>query len=147
MLANQVHDDMLEAMKAHDSKRKTTLSLLYNSLNLAAKEKHDALTTDEENQIVFKMMKQIKETIDSCPPDRNDIREAAELELETISVYAPKQMDESEINSVIDGVFTELGITNPTSKDKGIIMKSLMPKVKGKADGKLVNQILTQRFF
>ena len=52
-------------------------------------------------------------------------------------------MDESEIKSVIEALLSEMGLDAPTAKDKGRIMKNLMPKVKGKADGKLVNDILT----
>ena len=65
-----------------------------------------------------------------------------------ISVYeefVPKMMDAGEIDQLIDSVLAELGIEAPTGKDKGRIMKSLMPKVKGKADGKLVNELLTKR--
>lgn len=57
--------------------------------------------------------------------------------------FAPKMMDEAEITATIKEVLAGLGIDAPTAKDKGKIMKELMPKVKGKADGKLVNQILT----
>ena len=56
--------------------------------------------------------------------------------------YAPKMMSEDEIKAVITSVLADLGIDAPTAKDKGKIMKELMPKVKGKADGKEVNQIL-----
>ena len=52
-------------------------------------------------------------------------------------------MDEDKIREVINGVLAEMGIDSPTAKDKGKIMKVLMPKVKGKADGKLVNEIFT----
>ena len=55
-------------------------------------------------------------------------------------------MDEAEIKTVIESVLAELEITEPTAKDKGKIMKVLMPKVKGKADGKLVNQVLGGMF-
>ena len=56
--------------------------------------------------------------------------------------FAPKQMSEDEIKATIQSVLDELGITEPTGKDRGKIMKDLMPKVKGKADGKLVNQMV-----
>ena len=56
--------------------------------------------------------------------------------------FAPKMMDADEIKAIIAGVLSDLGIDTPTSKDKGRIMKELMPKVKGKADGKLVNEIV-----
>ena len=55
-------------------------------------------------------------------------------------------MGEDEIKAIIEGVLSELGIDNPTGKDKGNIMKHLMPKVKGKADGKLVNDLVSTYF-
>ena len=58
----------------------------------------------------------------------------------------PKQMSEDEIKETIKGVLANLGIENPTAKQKGIIMKNLMPLTKGKADGKLVNEILSGFF-
>ena len=63
-----------------------------------------------------------------------------------VSLNAPKMMDEAEIETVIKEVLAELEIAEPTAKDKGKIMKVLMPKVKGKADGKLVNQVLGGMF-
>ena len=58
--------------------------------------------------------------------------------------FAPKRMDESEIKATIEKVLADLGLENPTVKEKGIIMKNLMPLVSGKADGGLVNQLLGQ---
>ncbi len=55
-------------------------------------------------------------------------------------------MSEDEINAIIQGVLSELGITNPEAKDKGKIMKTLMPKVKGKADSSLVNSLVSKLF-
>lgn len=88
------------------------------------------------------MCKQIKETIDSYPADRPEIKAKAEAELAIISAYAPKLMDETEIKEVIIKVLTDLGIETPTTKDKGAIMQRLMPIVRGRTDGKLVNQVL-----
>ena len=72
---------------------------------------------------------------------REDLTEAEENEV-VLKEIAPKMLNEDEIKEVIQGVLTELEITVPTGKDKGRIMKVLMPKVKGIADGKLVNQVL-----
>ena len=88
------------------------------------------------------MCKQIKETIDTCPDNRPEVKAKAEAELAIISAYAPKLMNEAEIKEVILNVLAELGIETPTSKEKGLIMKALMPKTRGVADGKLVNQVL-----
>lgn len=138
----QVRADMITAMKNKEQDKKVTLSGLVNALTLAAKEKKSELTPDEENQIVLKMCKQIQETIDSCPDNRPEAKAKAEAELAIISAYAPKLMDETEIKEVILKVLADIGIETPTAKDKGVIMKNLMPIVKGKADGKLVNQVL-----
>ena len=59
---------------------------------------------------------------------------------------SPKQLDEVEIREIIRGVLAQLGLDKPEAKQKGIIMKNLMPLVKGKADGKLVNEILATFF-
>ncbi len=76
------------------------------------------------------------------PEDRTDLIEEAQKRLAVLEEYAPKMMDADEIKAVIQTVLSELGIETPTAKEKGKIMKELMPRVKGKADGKEVNQIL-----
>ena len=97
------------------------------------------LTEDEENAIV---KKEVKETIDTAPADRADIIEEAKKRLAVYQEFAPADMTEDQIRETIAKVLAELGIEAPTAKDKGKIMKSLMPLVKGKADGKIVNEIL-----
>lgn len=67
------------------------------------------------------------------------------IEGKVLSQFAPKMMTEEEIEATIAGVLSDLSIENPTKKEKGKIMKTLMPMVKGKADGKLVNQILEKK--
>src|SRR5699024_3503450 len=105
--------------------------------------KRSDLTEEEETQVVMKEIKQTKETLEMTPADRTDIIAECEKRLAVLEQYAPKMMDESEIKSVIEALLSEMGLDAPTAKDKGKIMKNLMPKVKGKADGKLVNDILT----
>ena len=88
------------------------------------------------------MLNQNRDSIENCPASRPEILEKLNFEREIIAQYMPQQMNEDEINAVINEVLAELGIDTPTKGDKGKIMKVLMPKVKGKADGKLVNEIL-----
>ena len=76
------------------------------------------------------------------PSDRTDMIEECKRRLAVLETFAPKMMDADEIKAVVESVLSDLGITAPTAKDKGRIMKELMPKVKGKADGKLVNEIV-----
>ena len=105
--------------------------------------RREELTPEEETQVVLKEIKQIKETLDMTPKDREDIIAECTMRLNVLSEYAPKMMTEAEIHEVIKAVLKEAGIPAPSPKDKGKIMKVLMPKVKGKADGKLVNDIFT----
>ena len=134
---------MVEAMKAKDKERKDSLSMLLSALKNAQIDKREApLTEDEENAIVKKEIKQTKETLELAPADRVDIREEAQARLAVYQEFAPEDLTEEQIAEVIKSVLAELGIENPAPSDKGKIMKTLMPKVKGKADGKVVNQVL-----
>ena len=140
---DEVRSAMVAAMKAKDKDTKETLSALLAALKNKAIDKRADLTEEEEVQVILKEIKQTKETLEMTPADRTDIIEECEKRIAVLEQYAPKMMDESEIKEVITGVLSGLGIDAPTPKDKGRIMKELMPKVKGKADGKLVNDILT----
>ena len=139
----EVRSAMVAAMKAGDKETKETLSMLLAALKNKAIDKRADLTTEEEVQVIMKEIKQTKETLEMTPPDRTEIIEECNKRLAVLEQYAPKMMDEAEIKEVVASVLAELGLDAPTAKDKGKIMKSLMPKVKGKADGKLVNDIVS----
>ena len=139
----EVRGDMFKAMKAGDKETKETLSMLLAALKNKAIDKRGDLTEEEEVQVVLKEIKQTKEALEMAPGDRTDIIEECTRRLAVLEQYAPKMMGEADIREVISATLSELGIEAPTAKDKGWIMKVLMPKVKGKADGKLVNELLT----
>lgn len=140
--ADEVRKAMVAAMKAKDKERKDSLSMLLSALKNKAIDKREDLTEEEENEVVLKEIKQTKETLEMTPADRTDIIEECSKRIAVYEEFAPKMLNEDEIKAVIDGVLKELEIETPTGKDKGRIMKVLMPKVKGIADGKLVNQVL-----
>lgn len=131
-----VRKAMVEAMKAKDKARKDSLSMLLSALKNAEIDKREPLTEEEENAIVKKEIRQTQETYDLAPADRTDIKEEALARMTVYKEFAPEDMSAEQI--------AELGIEKPTGADKGKIMKVLMPKVKGKADGKLVNQTLSE---
>ena len=141
-----VRGAMMQAMKDKDKARKDALSLLLAALKNKAIDKRADLTEEEENAVIFREIKQAQETVDTTPADRTQIIEEAKLRMNVYSEFAPKLMDEAEIREVVAAVLAELAIEAPTAKDKGKIMKVLMPRVKGKADGGLVNQVLTSFF-
>lgn len=139
---DEVRNEMMQAMKKKDKPRKDSLSMLLAALKNKAIDKREDLTETEENEVILKEIKQTQETLDLTPADRTDIIEECQGRIAVYQEFAPKMMDEEEIRVVIQEVLKELGIETPTNKDKGKIMKQLMPQVKGKADGKLVNQVL-----
>lgn len=135
---------MVEAMKAKDKARKDSLSMLLSALKNAEIDKREPLTEAEADAIVKKELKQTKETYELAPADREDIRAEAEARMAVYKEFAPEDMNEEQIGEVIKEVLAELGIEKAAPSDKGKIMKVLMPKVKGKADGKVVNQVLAE---
>ena len=139
----EVRSDMFKAMKAGDKETKESLSMLLAALKNKAIDKRAHLTAEEEVQVILKEIKQTKEALEMTPEDRTDIIGECTRRLAVLEQYAPKMMDEKEIREIISATLAELCIEAPTAKDKGRIMKVLMPKVKGKADGKLVNETLT----
>ena len=112
---------MVEAMKAKDKERKDSLSMLLSALKNAQIDKREApLTEDEENAIVKKEIKQVKETIETAPADRADIIDEAKKRLAVYQEFAPADMTEDQIRETIAKVLAELGIDS-------IPINALMP--------------------
>ena len=144
-MTNEIRTKMTDALKAGDKDTKQVYSAILNALTNKAKELLvTELSPEPEIEVIQKLVKQNKESIDTCPADRTELLATLNFERNILLLYMPKQMDEAEIEAVIRGVLNDLGIETPTGKDKGRIMKSLMPLVKGKADGKLVNEVLAK---
>lgn len=138
----EVRAQMVAAMKNKDKERKETLSMLLAALKNKAIDKRADLTEAEENEVIKKEIKQTQETMDLAPADREDIKEECAKRLAVLKEFAPEEMSEEQIRAEINEVLKNLGITEPTRKDKGKIMKELMPRVKGRADGALVNRLV-----
>jgi uncharacterized protein YqeY len=137
-----VRAEMVSAMKAGNKPRKDALSALLTALKNVQIDKRAELTEEEENAVVLKEIKQLKETLESAPESRTDIISECKFRIEVLSEFAPVFLSEEEIRNIINEILSNLGITQPTTKDKGKIMKDLMPRVKGKADGKVVNDLV-----
>jgi uncharacterized protein YqeY len=137
-----VRQEMNKALKAKDMGRKDALSLLLSALKNKTIDKRSDLTEDEENAIVYKEIKEAQETLDTCPPDRSAIIEECKMRISVYSEFAPQRMGEDEVRQVIASVLSQLGIDKPTAQDKGRIMKTLMPLVKGKAEGGMINKLV-----
>lgn len=139
-----VRQEMMTAMKNKDKARKDALSLLLSALKAKFIDKREDLSQEEENAIILREIKQAQETMESAPADRTDIIEECRTRIAVYSEFAPKQMDADEIREIVKNVLSDLGLDAPTAKEKGLIMKNLMPRVKGKADGAVVNQVVSE---
>ena len=145
-LMDEVRAGMMAAMKNKDKVRKDALSALLSAMKSKAIDNKGELTEDDAIAVVAREIKQLKETMDTAPETYVEIKEECAAKIAVLSEFMPKQMDVEEIKEVIAGVLAQLGLEKPEAKQKGIIMKNLMPLVKGKADGKLVNEVLATFF-
>ncbi len=137
-----VRTAMMAALKAGDKPRKEALSLLLSALKNKQIDKRAELSEDEENAVVYKEIKEAQETLDTTPAERTDIIDEAKLRMAVWAEFAPARMGENEVREVVLQTIAELG-GGLTAQDKGKLMKALMPKFKGKAEGGLVNQVVT----
>ena len=145
-LMDDVRAGMMAAMKNKDKVRKDALSAMLSALKSKMIDNKGVLSEDDAIAVVAREIKQLKETLETAPEAYVEIKEECAAKIAVLSEFMPKQMDVDEIKEVIKGVLDALGIENPEAKLKGIIMKNLMPLVKGKADGKLVNEVLATFF-
>ena len=131
--------DMVAAMKAKDKVTKEAVSSL-SAVKKAAIDAgcRDDIKGDLVDRVILKELKTAKEQIDTCPADRTDLKEEYQARYDIIAKYAPKQMDEAEIKAYIEEKFADVLATG----NKGQIMKAVMGDLKGKADGKLINQVV-----
>ncbi|MFR4252537.1 MAG: GatB/YqeY domain-containing protein [Weissella confusa] len=138
-LLEQLTNDMKEAMKAKDKVTLGVVRMVKSSVsNEQIKLGHD-LTADEELAVLSREMKQRVEELESYKDaDREDLAEEIQGQIDVLNRYMPEQMSEEEVVAVVKETIAEVGASSKA--DLGKVMGALMPKVKGKADGKLVNQ-------
>ena len=141
-MADKVRSEMVAAMKNKEKDRKDALSMLLSALKNKAIDKREDLTEAEEFEVVKKKIKQTKETMELAPADREDIKEACEKRLAVYQEFAPEEMSKEAVLAEVKAVLAALAIDAPSMKDKGKVMKELMPRVKGRADGGMVNKIV-----
>ena len=134
--------DMVAAMKAKDKPRKEAISSLISAVKKVGIDAGCREDIPEEmvDQTILKELKTVKEQIDTCPESRTDLLEEYKFRYEVIKAYAPAQMGEEEVEKYILEKFADVDAT----KNKGQIMKAVMGDLKGKADGKLINQVVAK---
>lgn len=137
-----LQNDMISAMKAKDKPRKESISALIQAAKKAAIDEgcRDEISEELVNKIILKEMKTVREQIDSCPDDRVELKTEYQARYDVFNEYAPQLMSAEEVESVIKEKFADVLAT----KNKGMIMKSVMAELKGRADGKVINQTVAK---
>lgn len=132
--------DMVAAMKAKDKARKEAISSLISAVKKAGIDAgcREDIPEGMVDAVILKELKTVKEQIDTCPEARTDLREEYEFRYQVISEYAPKLMSAEEVKACLQEKFAEVLDTG----NKGQIMKAVMGELKGKADGKVINQVV-----
>ena len=141
MQMEQLQKDMIAAMKAKDKPRKEAISSLVSAVKKAAIDAgcRDDIKEDMVDQVILKELKTVKEQIDTCPAEREDLKAEYQFRYDVIQEYAPSLMSE-EVEAFITEKFADI----VAGRNKGMIMKNVMPELKGKADGKLINQVVAK---
>ncbi|KRN76347.1 GatB/YqeY domain-containing protein [Weissella minor] len=140
-LVEQLNADMKAAMKAKDKETLSVIRMLKADLsNEQIKAGHD-LSADEELSVVSREMKQHVEERDSyADADREDLVADLQAQIEVLKRYMPEQLSEEEVRAIVQETIQAVGASSKA--DMGKVMGALMPKVKGKADGKMINQLV-----
>ena len=132
--------DMIAAMKARDKVRKDAISTLVSAAKKAAIDEgcRDDIKEELVNRVILKEMKSVTEQIDTCPASREDLLAEYQTRYDIFAEYAPQMMSAEEVEAYITEKFADVA----ASKNKGQIMKAVMPELKGKADGSVINQVV-----
>ena len=142
-LLEQINKDMVESMKNKDSFSLATIRMAKGAIQLETINKKKELTDEEVVSVIAKQIKIRNDSItEFTKANRLDLVEQNKKEIEILNKYMPEQLSLEEVNRIIEEAFTKL---NPTSKDMGLIMKEISPKLKGKADMGKVNAIIKEK--
>ena len=138
----QLQKDMIAAMKARDKVRKDAISSLVSAAKKVAIDEgcRDDIKEDLVDRVILKEMKTVKEQIDSCPADRTDLMEEYQARYDIFKEYAPQMMSAEEVEAFITEKYADV----VAGENKGMIMKTVMPELKGKADGSVINQVVAK---
>ncbi|GAA0341087.1 GatB/YqeY domain-containing protein [Bacillus carboniphilus] len=144
-LVQRLNDDMKQAMRNKEKEKLSVIRMLKASLqNEAIKVGKSELSEEEELTVLSREVKQRKDSLHEFDKaGRDDLVEKIQTELQFVEEYLPEQLSEEELGAIIDEVIESLGATSKA--EMGKVMGAVIPKVKGKADGSLVNKLVLQK--
>ncbi|GIO13384.1 hypothetical protein J19TS2_29390 [Cohnella xylanilytica] len=142
-LAERLNEDMKQAMRAQDKFRLSTIRMVRASVKNQEIELRRPLEDNEVLDILSREVKQRKDSLQEfTKAGRDDLAKDLQAEIDIIAQYLPEQLTEEDIKAIVTQTIQETGASSKA--DMGKLMGALMPKVKGRADGKLVNQVVQQ---
>jgi len=134
---------MKTAMREGDAHRRDTLRMAVAAVQSAAKDKRADLTDEEALAVLTRQVKTRRESIKAYrDAGRDDLADKEQSEIDVLSPYLPEQLGEDEVRALVAEAVSATGASSP--KDIGRVMGVLMPKVKGRADGALVNRLVNE---
>src|SRR5260221_11077370 len=143
-LRTKIGDDMRAAMKERDQVRVSTLRMLMTSIKNAEVEKLHELSDDEVLDVVGREAKRRRESIEAYgQAGRGDLADKESAELAVLQTYLPAGLSEEQVAALVDEAIAETGASSP--KQMGEVMKVLMPKVRGRADGSVVSRLVKEK--
>ncbi|MCR4803785.1 MAG: GatB/YqeY domain-containing protein [Lachnospiraceae bacterium] len=140
MKFNTLQKAMMDAMKARDKERKDSIAVLVSAVKKLAIDNgcREDIPENLVDQAILKEIKSVKEQIDTCPADRTELKEQYTKRLAVMEEFAPKMLSAEEVEKILTEKFADVIAT----KNKGQIMKAVMAELKGKADGKIINEVV-----
>lgn len=143
-LLERLNQDMKEAMKNKDKDRLSVIRMVKSSLQNEEIRLRREVTEDECLTVLNRELKQRKDSLHEFEKaNRDDLASKVKIELDILQTYLPEQLSEEELLSIVKVTINEVGAVSKA--DLGKVMAALMPKVKGKADGGLVNRLVQQQ--
>ena len=140
-LKQKLQEDLKSSMKNKDAIKKSVITLIRSSIKQYEVDNRVELQDDEIVDLIAKQLKQTRDSREEfAKAGRDDLVSKAEAEIEFLKEYLPQQLSEEELNEIVISTISEVGATS--MKDMKKIMTSIMPKVKGRADGKLINELV-----
>jgi hypothetical protein len=134
---------MKTAMRDGDAHRRDTLRMVIAAAQNAAKEKREPLSDEEVLEVLTKQVKTRRESIKAFrDAGRDDLADKEQSEIDILAPYLPEQMGEDEVRALVVEAIASTGASSP--REMGRVMGALMPKVKGRADGKLVSSLVNE---
>ncbi|ANB59838.1 GatB/YqeY domain-containing protein [Anoxybacteroides amylolyticum] len=142
-LLERLNDDMKQAMKNKEKEKLSVIRMVKAALQNEAIKLGKTLSEDEELTVLARELKQRKDSLQEFEnAGRSDLVDKTKEEIHILQLYMPKQLSEEELAEIIQQTIAEVGASSKA--DMGKVMGAIMPKVKGKADGSLVNKLVQQ---